>query len=191
MESEKPIVLEVEGVDCVGKTTLAKTIAAQYGFQYLYTPQVPLAVIRKEIEALDDPDTRFFYYLTSVIAVQRMIRSYIEAGKSLVIDRYIRSTFVMHRTLGVDVSCVEVDRLPIVRPEFSVLLTADRETRAARRSRREGVSEYDQKIEQSEGLLDSAQNTFLNIRPWSLVVETSSLSPEQVAEQVGALLIGA
>ncbi len=188
MRNTSPVILVIEGVDCVGKTTLAKAIASKRGFRYLYTPQLPLAVIRREIESLDDPNTRFFYYLASVIAVQRKIRSDIDLGRSVVIDRYIHSTLVMHRVLGVDVSCVNTEKLPILWPTVSVLLTATSETRVARRDKRDGSQDYDQHIEQSVGLLDRAQKAFADSHQWSLVLETDSLSAKQVEAQVSLLL---
>ena len=188
MQNVGPMILVIEGVDCVGKTTLAKAIASKLGFRYLYTPQPPLSAIRKEVESLDDPNTRFFYYLASVIAVQRTLRADLDVGRSVVVDRYIHSTLVMHRVLGVDVSCVSVEKLPILWPMVSVLLTATSETRAARRDKRDGSQDYDQRIEQSVGLLDRAQKAFADSHQWSLVLETDNLSGEQVEAQVTLLL---
>ena len=188
MQNVSPVILVIEGVDCVGKTTLAKAIASKRGFRYLYTPQPPLSVIRKEVESLDDPNARFFYYLASVIAVQRTLRADLDVGRSVVVDRYIHSTLVMHRVLGVDVSCVSVEKLPILWPMVSVLLTATSETRAARRDKRDGSQDYDQRIEQSVGLLDRAQKAFADSHQWSLALETDSLSAEQVEAQVTLLL---
>lgn len=188
MQNASPVILVVEGVDCVGKTTLAKAIASKLGFRYLYTPQPPLSTIRKEIESLDDSNTRFFYYLTSVIAVQRKIRSDIDLRRSVVIDRYIHSTLVMHHVLGVDVSSVNTEKLPILWPMVSVLLTATSKTRTERRNKRDGSQDYDQRIEQSVGLLDRAQKAFMDSHQWSLVLETDHLSAEQVEAQVSLLL---
>lgn len=188
MQNVSPVILVIEGVDCVGKTILAKSIASKLGFRYLYTPQSPLSVIRKEIESLDDSNTRFFYYLASVIAVQRKIRSDIDLGRSVVIDRYIHSTLVMHRVLGVDVSCVNIEKLPIVWPTISVLLMATSATRSLRREKRDGSQDYDQRIEQSVGLLDRAQKAFVDSHQWSLVLEIDSLSAKQVEARVSLLL---
>jgi thymidylate kinase len=188
MKNIQPAILVVEGVDCVGKTTLAKAIALKYGFQYLYTPQIPLATIRKEVEMLDDSNTRFFYYLTSVIAVQKIIQTMLSSGKSLIIDRYIHSTFVMHQMLGVDVTCVNIEKLPILWPTISILLTAQSETRSVRKSGRDGLQDYDERIEQSAGLLDRAQQAFLNAHQWSLILETDHLLAEQVEAKVTLFL---
>lgn len=188
MKTSDSTVLVIEGVDCVGKTTLAKAISARCGYRYLYTPQPPLSSIRKEVEALDDPNTRFFYYLTSVVAVQKTIQADIGASKNLVIDRYIRSTLVMHQVLGVDTQCVDTKKLPILYPTLSILLTAKSETRAIRRKGRDGIQEYDQRIEQSVALLEKAQETFRRAYRWSLIIETDDLSAEQVEQRAMSLL---
>jgi thymidylate kinase len=188
VNNEKPAILVIEGVDCVGKTTLAQAIATRHDFHYLYTPQSPLAEIRKEVESLDDPNTRFFYYLTSVVAVQKTMQSILSQGKSLVIDRYIYSTVVMHHMLGVDTGCINACRLPILWPTVSVLLVANSETRTLRRNGRDGIREYDQRIEQSTALLDKAQEAYRVACEWSLILETDNLLSIQVEERVVNLL---
>lgn len=188
MRSKKPKVIIVEGVDCVGKTTLAKALATDLGMLYLYTPQSPLASIRKEIETLQDPNTRFFYYLCSVIAVQRTIRENLQADRGIIIDRYIYSTIVMHQMLGVDVSCINVAQLPIVQPDFSILLIADADVRVKRRAGRDGFTDYDKQIEQSTSLLERAQAAYQNACEWSAVIDTNKRSSEDVQSTVLQLL---
>ncbi|MEP7162199.1 MAG: hypothetical protein ABI747_00330 [Candidatus Moraniibacteriota bacterium] len=188
MNTTGPDILVVEGVDGVGKTALAKALATALGFRYLYTPQPPLASIRKELESLRDPNTRFFYYLTSVVAIQKWIMERLESNQGVVIDRYIYSTLAMHQLLGVDISCVNVDKLPIVFPTVSILLTASAKTREERLVARSGLQTYDRHIEQSTALLDRAQVAFRKVCPWSIIINTDSLSAEMVLRKVLHLL---
>lgn len=175
----EPIVVVVEGVDGVGKTTLAKRIAEEFRFFYLYTPQPPLASIRKEIEALRSYRSRFFYYLASNITVQDLIEEKLESGISVVIDRYVYSTFIMHKHLGVDVSCVEMEQLPIRWPDIGILLTADTAIRESRKEKRGEMVRHDTPIEQLSFVLDKAQDGY---RAFSELQEinTNSLSQDQV-----------
>lgn len=188
MNITDPVVLVVEGVDCVGKTTLSKAIAEKHGFHYLYTPQPPLSMIRKELEQMNDLNTRFFYYLASVIAVQPLILADLKLGRSIVIDRYIYSTFIMHQMLGANTRCVDMKNLPILWPTMSVLLTARTEIRSARKSSRGEVQEYDRRIEQSCLLLDNAQEMYQSAYNWSLVLDTDNLTSQEVEQKVVALL---
>jgi thymidylate kinase len=181
------IVVVVEGVDNAGKTTLSKRIAEELGFFYLYTPQPPLASVRKEVELLRSYRTRFFYYLASVIAVQDMMEEKLANGTSIVIDRYIYSTFIMHEHLGVDVSCVDMMRLPIRFPNVGILLTVDTDIREERRERRGEFIKHDTPIEQLTSVLDKAQvgyRSFTELHE----IDTSLLTMEQVFNAAVSLI---
>lgn len=177
-------IIVLEGVDCVGKTTLAKKLESELGFQYLYTPQPPIAFIRKEIESSNDLQTRFFYYLTSVIAVQPLLRMMTLNNGFVVIDRYIYSTFAMHKAMGTEIGTVNMRKLPILWPRIGILLTADKETRKHRRTMRgNNPVAYDQRIEQSDVLLDAAQEIYKTYKDLT-IIDTSSLNANQAYEKV-------
>lgn len=184
---KEPIVIVVEGVDGVGKTTLAKRIADEFKFFYLYTPQPPLASIRREIEALRSYRSRFFYYLASIIAVQDMIDEKLEKGISVIIDRYVYSTFIMHKYLGVNVSCVEMEQLPIRWPDIGILLTADTAIRESRRNTRGEIIRHDTPIEQLSFVLDKAQDGY-RMFPGLHEIDTNLLSVDQVFGAAFALI---
>lgn len=180
---KNPLLVVVEGVDNVGKTTLARRIAEELEFFYLYTPQPPLDCIRREVEALRDFKTRFFYYLTSVVAVQDAIEEQLLSGKSVVIDRYIYSTVIMHQQLGVNINCVNVRQLPIRWPDVGFLLTAQTDVRELRRKQRGGSVRHDSYLEQLSDFLDKAQDSFRTYTELS-AVDTSSFSKEEVFRMV-------
>src|SRR3989339_2238673 len=106
MYSSLPKLVVIEGVDAVGKTTIARMLEDAFGYTYLYTPQAPFNVVRTLVEEMEDINTRFFYYLSSVIGVQPQLKSMLSSGKKVVIDRYIHSTIAMHTVLGAQVGSV-------------------------------------------------------------------------------------
>lgn len=114
MDTNLPKLVVVEGVDSVGKTTLARRLEAELGYSYLYTPQAPLSTIRGMVEEMGDINTRFFYYLSAVVAVQPQLKEMLASGKRVVIDRYIYSTMAMHSVLGASVESVSMRDLPIL-----------------------------------------------------------------------------
>jgi len=190
MKNEKQYnIIVLEGVDCVGKTTLAKKLESELRFQYLYTPQPPIASIRKEVESINDLQTRFFYYLTSVIAVQPLLHAMTANNGLVIIDRYIYSTFAMHKAMGAKVKCVNMRQLPILWPHIGILLTADRETRRQRRMiRGENIVACDQRIEQTDNWLDLAQEIYKTYKELT-IIDTSSLDINQVYEKVYELFM--
>jgi len=149
----------VEGVDLVGKTTLCQALAAILQMEYWYGLDLTYKKIRAEIEERQDFNTRFFYYLGAVIAMQGALRKRLEEGNGVVMDRYIYSTFATHRALGVEVTCVDLQALPIVQPDHVVLLTASTEVRRKRAIKRGSAN--DQRFEQQESILENAQRYFL------------------------------
>ena len=54
MGSSFPKLVVIEGVDAVGKTTIARMIEEAFGYTYLYTPQEPFSVIRNLVEEMQD-----------------------------------------------------------------------------------------------------------------------------------------
>jgi thymidylate kinase len=160
---KKGILLGIEGVDLVGKTTLAWRLAEIPGWKYFSTPGQLFGAIRNEVEALRDLQARFFYYLASVVVVQAELRGLLSSGYNVAVDRYIDSTFIMHEVMGVDVECVSRTALPILSPDLTVILHADEETRVQRRLRRDHQLSHDLVIEQSLEIGERAQKVFLHL----------------------------
>lgn len=174
----EPVVIVIEGVDCVGKTTLAQSISSQLEMVYLYTPQAPFSGIRKQIEEMGDMNTRFFYYLSCVLGVQDHIRKTLKKGRSIVIDRYIYSTFAMHKVLGANTQCVSLEDMDIHFGDCRILLSASKSVRSKRLSSRSDSTVVDGAIEQKQDVLGKAQEEFRNMSLHEIV--TDSLSREDV-----------
>lgn len=72
MKSKFPSLVAIEGVDGVGKTTLAKRFEQEFGYKYMYPVPAPLKSIRKRIEKLSNIEVRFWYYLASNVTLQQV-----------------------------------------------------------------------------------------------------------------------
>ena len=162
----------LEGVDGAGKTTITQLLASHLNAIQVATPQVPFLDIRAAVEELNDPTLRFHFYLTSVIAISPLIkRSLITT--SVVCDRYVYSTIAYHRAMGVDLTYFDWEKLPIIHPTASFLLTASNSIRSVRMSKRTVKSLHDHAIEKDSAFLDRVNNEFLAM---GLTVEVSPLS---------------
>ena len=178
----------IEGVDGVGKTTLAKLLAKRNRYKYFYTPLAPLSKIRREVEGLNDFNSRFYYYLAATIAAQVPLREFLNGGSKVIVDRYIYSTFATHQALGVNTQIVEFKKLPIIWPDRVILLSASSEIREKRRITRDEQTDYDRQIEQSPGILNKAQNIFKQL-DGLIEIETSQLGIEEVYQRAISLLL--
>lgn len=179
MDSLPPRLVVIEGTDAVGKTTIARMLEDIYGYTYLYTPQAPFGVIRSLVEEMEDINTRFFYYLASVIGVQPQLNALMSSGKKVVIDRYIYSTIAMHSVLGAKVQSVKMRELPIVWPNVGILLTARRDVRMKRMESRAKQPTHDKKIERFVREAEEAEvvyRSFGDLAP----IDTSDFTIDQV-----------
>lgn len=190
MDSSLPNLVVIEGVDAVGKTTLAQALEKTLGYTYLYTPQAPFDAIRKQVEDMEDTNARFFYYLASVIAVQPQLKCMLSSGQKVAIDRYIYSTMAMHTVLGAKVESVVMRELPIIWPDVGILLTARTDVRIRRMATREKQPTYDKRIER---LINEAEQSEMIYRSFNDLspIDTTTLSINQVLAAAVQLLRGA
>lgn len=173
----------IEGVDGVGKTTIALKLAAKLGAVYYKTPSPPFDLIRSQIDSAADPRTRFLYYLSSVAHASSEILQLLDRSP-VVCDRYIYSTVAYH-------VCMEDTLrrwLPVgvfLKPDLSVLLTADQPTRIARLAAR-GPNGFDAQVESNHEFLAKVQDEFLKFD--FCLVDTSRVSIDEVVAKVVARL---
>lgn len=133
----------IDGLDAVGKTTLAKALAENLRGEAMDTPGPALRPLRDGIlEALgDDQAARCLFYAASVLAQGRRAREIADRGGVVVMDRYWLSTisYARARGLALDLSVVEA---VVPRPDVSILLTLD-EGERVRRLRSRGATAAD------------------------------------------------
>lgn len=171
----------LEGVDGVGKTTITQLLASHLNAIHLATPQTPFSDIRTAVEELHDPTLRFHFYLTSVIAISPVIERYLTTS-AVVCDRYVHSTIAYHKVMGVDLTYIEWEKLPIIRPTATFLLTASNAVRNGRTSERATESLHDHAIEKDYEFLDRVNDEFLKMG--LAVVDTNNKKPPEVVQQI-------
>lgn len=179
MNSSLPKLIVIEGVDAVGKTTIARMLEEAFGYTYLYTPQAPFNIIRNLVEEMEDIDTRFFYYLSSVISVQPRLKTLLSSGKKVVIDRYVHSTMAMHMALGAKVQSVNMRELPIVWPDVGILLTTRTDVRIKRMESRAKQPTHDKKIERFIKEAEEAETIYRSFNDLSQI-DTTDITIDQV-----------
>jgi len=187
MSTILPKLVVIEGVDSVGKTTIARMLEDELGYSYLYTPQPPLSTIRGMVEEMNDINTRFFYYLTSVIAVQPRLIDILASGKKVVVDRYIYSTMAMHSVLGASVHAVAMRDLPILWPDAGFLLTAASDVRITRMNARAKQPTHDRRIERFVAEAEDALEIYRSFGEL-MPLDTTFLTIEEVFTELKRIL---
>lgn len=171
----------IEGIDGVGKSTIARALAEHIHGKYIETPWPPFDRIRDEVDDLKDLDVRFYFYVSAVIGVTPIIRECTK-HQPVVCSRYIYSTLAYHRAMGVCVDYLDLSKLPLVEPTCAFLLVATEGIRSERLVRRGAVSIWDRKIGEDEKYRLRVQEGFQSFG--LLKVDTSG---KTVAEVVGEL----
>jgi len=133
-----PIIV-LEGLDGVGKTTVASALAAKVGAVNFRTPPEYLEALRAVFRHLPEPEPRAFYCAANYIAAPHLVQA--AKYSPVILDRWFCSTCAMGYAAGcTDIASLpkELFRWPEDLPPMSVgiLLEADEATRHARVSKR-------------------------------------------------------
>ncbi|AWY01096.1 hypothetical protein A8139_14740 [Marinomonas primoryensis] len=159
------MLIVIEGLDGVGKSTIAKALSTRLNADFLSTPDPSLREARKIIdkEYDDTPLARQLFYTSSVVHLSEKIKHLKEQGKVAVVDRYWLSTQVYHswKCGGLHFQLSEVVN-QIQQPDFTVYLTLPLSIRNARLQSREDNSIEDELTlsKDTDRWLDSAYQLF-------------------------------
>lgn len=180
--------ISVEGVDGVGKTTVARLLAASHGFQYYKSPSGPFEDLRKEVDKYASPVGRYCFYRLALQYDSAIITELLKKGP-VVADRYIASTYAYHMVLDPRIREI-YSEIGVVRPTHQILLNARPEVRIERLEKRrasEMRKASDIKLEDNVALINNVAGVFKTLG--LIEIDTSEMSPEEVATRINALVM--
>jgi len=175
----KCVFVSLDGVDGVGKTTVAKLLAADGSFQYHKSPAGPFAQLRKEVDAHANPLERYCFYRLSTQFDSAQISELLKTN-SVVCDRYVASTAAYHIAMDARIRVIHND-FGLLKPHFAFLLDACSEIRDKRILERVKVLS-DAKLEGNSTLLDHVAEIFMSFG--LTYIDTSNTTAEQVAKTI-------
>ena len=169
----------LDGVDGVGKTTVAKLLAADESFHYHKSPAGPFAQLRKEVDAHANPLERYCFYRLATQFDSVQISKLLETN-SVVCDRYIASTVAYHIAMDARIRVIHSDA-ELLKPHLAFLLGARPEVRDKRILERAKVLS-DVKLEGDSTLLDHVAEVFMSFG--LTYIDTSDITAEEVAKTI-------
>ncbi len=180
----KHLFISIDGVDGVGKTTVAKLLAADGSFQYHKSPAGYFAQLRKEIDAHATPLERYCFYRLATQFDSMQISRMLETN-SVVCDRYITSTAAYHIAMDARIRVIH-DEVGLIKPHFAFLLGARSEVRDKRLLERAKISS-DIEIERNSTFLDRVAKIFMSFD--LTYIDTSDITAEEVATAIKHVVI--
>lgn len=171
----------VEGIDGVGKSTVARKLATALGGVYYKTPPPPYDSIRAEIDSRADASARMHFYVSAVFFASLEIAE-LRATQPVVCDRYIFSTLAYH--IAMDEAFRSFTIPPtLMMPDETFLLVADEAERLRRLLERgEGVSRHDSVLEANRVFLAQVEHEF---RKFDLhVIDTTKSGADETVQQI-------
>jgi dTMP kinase len=181
----RPCFVVLEGVDGVGKSTLAQGLAARLGASLQSTPPSELSRVRPEVDALyaGFGAAQQLFYASSVAYASQRANELLAQGQSVVLDRYWASTRVydVFRPGCLDLSAVE----PTLRAaDLTIFVTCREEVRRLRLKRR-GLTPADGATLDYREHLEARFRDVLRAGGWvgrCLEVDTSDGSLEELLD---------
>ncbi|MDP3244450.1 MAG: dTMP kinase [bacterium] len=144
----------LEGIDGVGKTTIAKMIKRELGRHHIKSVIYEstekknsgfniLKPFIKKYAAKLSINSSLFFYLSSTLLKSEIIKKMLK-NKWVICDRYIYSTLAYHKIKGATKSLLpNLNKFPIIKPDFSFLITVDDKTRLQRVKKRKIINQAD------------------------------------------------
>ena len=177
----------IEGLDGVGKSTVAKGVAQrlqEMGFAVrllgLFPPFLSLG---EEIKTVKSTYSRYLFYLASNAAVSDYVRHRI-ADEWIICDRYVYSTQAYHIAEGLKCS-INLENMDIFIPHLSFLITLrDEGLRQKRLAARGHYSRIDRMQRTNGSFLQRVEEIY---RKYDLIpIDNSAPSPEIAIRQIVA-----
>lgn len=171
----KHLFVSIDGVDGVGKTTVARLLVANSFFKYYKSPSGIFVQLREEVDLHSTPLERYCFYRIATqfdsVQINQLLKN-----NSIVCDRYISSTLAYHVAMDDRIKTIH-NSVGLIKPDFSFLLGARPEIRDKRINER-ALLLSDKDIERNSSFLNRVAEIFMSLN--LIYIDTSDITSKEV-----------
>jgi len=170
----------IEGLDFVGKTTLAKLTAQKLGGIYYNTPPKPFVAecIKIDQNGVNFNQKRFNFFAKTVAYASEEIKPLVASGQTVIVDRWIYTTLSYHLAANNALYRKYEDSwqkivASFLKPDLSILVYVSDEQIWLNRVKNRQASNCDRAILGSKDLRNRIFQLFLKFNPEFKLIENS------------------
>lgn len=171
----------IEGIDGVGKTTMAAKLCVLLNSSYYKSFSGPFLRAAEHLEIDEEPLTSYFFYRASIQRDSNNIK--LLGNNDVVADRYVYSNIAYHVALHEKIREI-VEFTDIVLPDAVVLLVCGEEERRRRLAGRANVEAFETDI----AYLRKVEKILKEYA--CMVIDTTAVSPDEIADAIVSQLRG-
>ena len=195
------MMVAIEGLDIVGKSTIARSLSKKDGWQYYKTPPPAYYEDCVKLGADGHPvysEERFWLFMECLKYSSREISELLGAGVSVAVDRWLWTTLSYHFTFnaGLEARWREVaskEILTLVHPQLSILVhIADEEEYGRRKASRETLTAHDRMVVNDKEISGAILSNFKRLNPSFVLVDNSEdleSTMDVVWKHIGAVAV--
>jgi len=178
------IFIALEGLNGVGKSSLAKALAVNLNGHYIASPPQNIVGLRTIMDEAS-LSAHFFYYMLGNILISDDMKKNVEK-KIVICDRYVHSTLARHQILGLDVSSFEPGSLDLYEPDISFFIYCNEVERRKRVELRGKKNKWDLLDEDDRLRADYIE--YFRSNPKFHFLDTSHETPEESLLKILSIL---
>lgn len=177
--------ISIDGVDGVGKSTVAKLLVADGTYHYHKSPSGEFARLRAEVDLHATPLEHYCFYRLSSQHDSTQVAELLRTT-SVVCDRYIASTAAYHFAMDPRIREIHEESTLLI-PHFAFLLEARSDVRKDRMAKRATITS-DAALERNGAFLDRVNEVFQTLGLIS--IDTSDITAEEVVVTIKNIIAG-
>lgn len=167
----------IEGFDGSGKSSIAKWLSEDVGYELHKTPMGLFSSVRNHFDSEKiDLIERYCFYAADCMRASIYCKKQIEKGKLVILDRYYYSTIAYHESKMPGISNLLPDLFkPLLKPDLILYVKVDFITVNKRMSQRQNLA--DDELFLTQDYYNKIDQNFLNIfdAPYKIIDNSGTL----------------
>jgi dTMP kinase len=155
-------------------------LAQMSGGEFYKTPPSEISSLREFYDNCGSIEARYAYYLSGVLLASSRVSQLLAIGP-VICDRYIYTTIAYHQAMGLVVDWIDHERLPLLRPDHCICLTASEEVIRERLRERDGNASIEGRAAKA-AFMQRVSETLKGMA--TAAIDTSKLSESEVAARI-------